>query len=70
MAPRAGGVTLAIWRRQGKAGGPGAVNVAAHLGRRTHRTAAHASRNCFFMTLPLALRGNGSAVNATVSGTL
>jgi hypothetical protein len=33
-------------------------------------TAVHASRNCFFMTLPLALRGSGSAVSAIVSGTL
>ena len=32
--------------------------------------AAQASRNCRFITLPLALRGSGSAVSAMVSGTL
>jgi hypothetical protein len=32
--------------------------------------AAQASRNCLFITLPLALRGSGSAVSTIVSGTL
>ena len=32
--------------------------------------AAHASRNCRFITLPLALRGSGSDVRSIVSGTL
>ena len=31
---------------------------------------AMASRNCRFITLPLALRGSGSVVSAIVSGTL
>ncbi len=31
---------------------------------------ADASRNCRFITLPLALRGNGSRVSSIVSGTL
>jgi hypothetical protein len=34
------------------------------------RPAAQASRNCRFMTLPLALRGSGCAVRSMVSGTL
>ena len=33
------------------------------------KPADHA-RNCFFITLPLALRGNGSRVRVIVSGTL
>ena len=32
--------------------------------------AAQASRSCRFITLPLALRGSGSAVRSIVSGTL
>ncbi len=32
--------------------------------------ADHTSRNCRFITLPLALRGSGSEVSSIVSGTL
>jgi len=37
---------------------------------RPYCAAAQASRSSFFITLPLALRGSGSEINAIVSGTL
>ncbi len=40
------------------------------LGQDYDCAAAHASRNCFLITFPLALRGSGSVVSAIVSGTL
>jgi hypothetical protein len=78
-----GGDTLAIWRWQGKASRIKALTLMEVAGPdprlilslgpvlKAHACpAAHASRSCFFMTLPLALRGSGSDVSAIVSGTL
>jgi hypothetical protein len=82
-APLRGGDTLAIWRWQGKASRgkaltlldkagalPTADLIAAISGQSYKRAAAQASRNCRFITLPLALRGSGSVVRSIVSGTL
>jgi hypothetical protein len=79
------GVTLAIWRRQGKTRRIKALTLSARrpvpfpgagtfpldtLLRDSYCAATHASRNSFFITLPLAFRGSGCAVRSIVSGTL
>ena len=49
---------------------PSARAKSIHRSTARRYDAASASRNCRFITLPLALRGNGSTVSAIVSGTL
>ena len=74
-SPRCGGDTLTIWRWQGKASRIKALTAPeSRASRREPHSPAFSppsvSRNCRFSTLPLALRGRGSAVSSMVSGTL